>query len=245
MIFHDRFRTAWWLVLLVISSLYLIGRSNELLIGNVNFLDLFVFIPWFALMLVPIFQEMDFLGFKFKQEITTEVKSLRTDVKEQILNLRTDVHNSIDFKQNYNPVINVGAPLSDTELNSIENNLEEIVNRAFLQRGFSKPDESVLSFSSSDDIVYLFRVRYEIETELRRLALTIGLKPGSHLYGFRLIQNLTDVLIPEEISVLMQQVWRICTPAIHGEQPSDTQIKFVKASYDEFMPFLKSIEISV
>lgn len=243
MVFHNRFRTAWWLVLLALSSIYLIGRSSDLIKGNTNIFDIFVFVPWFSLMLVPIFQEMDFLGFRFKQEIKDDIRSINNELKEQILNFRMAVQNSIDFKQTYNPIINVGALPSDAELKTRQENIDDVVERVFAEKGFIKPVDTKLEFSSSDDAIYLFQVRYEIETELRRLALSSNIVPSHRLYGIRLLNALTKVIIPIEISTLINEVWRICTPAIHGEQASETQLQFVRKSYNEFMPFLKSIEI--
>jgi hypothetical protein len=45
------FKIAWWVILLFISSLYLVNRYDGLVSGLANFFDILVAIIWFGLML--------------------------------------------------------------------------------------------------------------------------------------------------------------------------------------------------
>ena len=89
--FPEKFKTGWWLILLTLSSFYLISRFNNLLEGAINVFDVIILIIWIGFMLTPLYDEFDFLGLKFKQEVKQGLMKVNQDIKEQILNLRTDI----------------------------------------------------------------------------------------------------------------------------------------------------------
>jgi len=62
------FKIAWWGVLLVFLSYAVFVRFDAYEAGNVTGMDALVLLVWLALAMVPVFNEMELLGFKFKQE---------------------------------------------------------------------------------------------------------------------------------------------------------------------------------
>ena len=65
--FPNWFKVTWWLILILVSGYILCHRINEIINGNSNQTDTVIFLIFIALMLVPIFPEVDLLGIKLKQ----------------------------------------------------------------------------------------------------------------------------------------------------------------------------------
>lgn len=62
------FKIAWWGMLLVFLSYGVLVRFDAYKAGDVTGMDALVLFVWLALAMVPVFNEMEFFGFKFKQE---------------------------------------------------------------------------------------------------------------------------------------------------------------------------------
>ncbi len=92
------FKILWWLFLLVIVTCFVWQRYDSFVKGFVTVLDVFVFLIWIALLLIPLFKEVKFFGIELKQEID----SLKKEVREQIINLRSEIQTSISFQNRIN-----------------------------------------------------------------------------------------------------------------------------------------------
>jgi hypothetical protein len=77
--------------------------------GSVTVLDVFIFLIWMALLLIPLFKEVKFFGIELKQEMD----SLRKEVKEQIVNLRSEIQTSISLQNRINITQNVLTGVSE------------------------------------------------------------------------------------------------------------------------------------
>ena len=88
------FKILWWLFLLAIVTGFVLARFDSFIKGSVTVLDVFVFLIWIALLLIPLFKEVKFFGIELRQEID----SLRKEVKEQIVNLRSEIQTSINLQ---------------------------------------------------------------------------------------------------------------------------------------------------
>jgi hypothetical protein len=62
-------------------------RYPDLVTGHAAAVDVFFFAIWIALMLVPLFQEVSFLGVKFKRE----VEGLKAFVATQVGDMRNEL----------------------------------------------------------------------------------------------------------------------------------------------------------
>ncbi len=62
------FKIIWWVLLLIAISYAVTVRFESYKSGDVTGLDALVLLIWIALALVPVYQEIHILGFKFKQE---------------------------------------------------------------------------------------------------------------------------------------------------------------------------------
>lgn len=65
-------------------------------------------------MLTPLFQEVSFLGVKFKQE----VEALKSFVATQVNEIRNEVRTAIDVRTTFSPHISFPMPVSDEQLPS-------------------------------------------------------------------------------------------------------------------------------
>jgi hypothetical protein len=54
-------KVVWWICLFLALTAYLVSRHTALVRGDSVPADIFVFLVWMALVLVPIFQEVEFL----------------------------------------------------------------------------------------------------------------------------------------------------------------------------------------
>lgn len=71
------FKISWWIILLLLTGIILFKRYEAITTGKSVPADVFVFLIFVALMLVPIFSEIEFFGLKLKREI----EELKADIK--------------------------------------------------------------------------------------------------------------------------------------------------------------------
>jgi hypothetical protein len=88
------FKILWWIILLVIVTFFLYNRFPDLTKGNATTADIFIFLIWAALCLLPLFEELSFFGITFKKE----VEKLKSDITTQIDTLKADIKNTINLQ---------------------------------------------------------------------------------------------------------------------------------------------------
>ncbi|GAI74731.1 unnamed protein product, partial [marine sediment metagenome] len=96
----------------------------------------------------------------------------------------------------------------------------------------------------SDDARLLFSVRYEIEKELRRIWKEYFEKEEGkpEKSFFQMISSLSELrVIKAEHTVVIRDVYNVCSLAIHGLQVSKNQIKFVREIKPELIKSLKAV----
>src|SRR4051812_4533438 len=109
--FPNWLKIIWWLLLTGFLGYIVYKRLNSVINGSSTGFDIFVFLVFVALMLAPIFSEIELFGIKLKQEI----KELKKDVTEKISDLRNDIR--INQAQTINNTIHgFGPPPPDDKL---------------------------------------------------------------------------------------------------------------------------------
>ncbi|UTB32033.1 MAG: hypothetical protein NKF70_11090 [Methanobacterium sp. ERen5] len=208
----------WWAILtLIILSITI---CKIFTVGLTTSLDLLMVLILFALLLVPIFDEMVFFGFKFKKEID----SLKTDLTSQIINLRSDIQMNV----NQNSIINVGQVPSDQELPKIEKKINNTIENNPAYTEFENETGSLIT-EVSDDIKFLFTIRYLIEKEIREIYQLTSFVEDSRHNSIKILKELKqNEIIPPYLANAIREVITVCNPAIHGEDVSKVQINFVK-----------------
>ena len=81
------FKIAWWVILLILTTTILYKRYDAITSGLSVPADVFIFMIFVALMLVPIFSEFEFFGIKLKKEID----DLKNEVNVKIGDLKNDI----------------------------------------------------------------------------------------------------------------------------------------------------------
>lgn len=88
------FKILWWITLLVIVTVFLYNRYSDLITGDATTADIFIFLIWVALCLLPLFEELSFFGITLKKE----VEKLKSDISTQIDTLKADIKNTINLQ---------------------------------------------------------------------------------------------------------------------------------------------------
>lgn len=234
--FPEEYKLPYWICLLVLFLVVIIYRVFTS--GLTSTLDIIIVFIWIALLLMPLFQEINIFGLKLKREID----NLKTDLSSQITSLRTEVQNSVNIGMNQKQNINIyQSPPPDEDLPEIEEHLKPIIEEYAENSGFQKteefPDQEV-----SEDVKFLFSTRYLIENELRRI-WSYAFDKKTPRSASRILENLTkQEIISLKFAHAIKDVLRVCNPAIHGEEVTDAQIRFVKDLGPEVISVLKQVE---
>jgi hypothetical protein len=95
-------KVLWWALLLA-GLLWFLGRRYPALVsGQGTAFDIVAFLLCLALLLAPIFSEVKLFGLELKQDISR--------LKDELLQLRLDVRNSVDVRTQISPTFQIPAP---------------------------------------------------------------------------------------------------------------------------------------
>jgi hypothetical protein len=234
------FKILWWVVLLLGFGALLTKRYNDLVEGKSFAGDVLVLVVWLALLLLPLFREVSFFGMTFKREL----EELKKDVKAEVASVRAEIRNSVDIRAQISPNIVFPPPPPDSQLPAIEKriqaSLEEML-RNHNTRPASVSEEALVVPSDAD---VLFRARYNIERELRRIweQHTQGTQEGRFVPTLRIAQSLAEwELINGEIARAIREVWQAASPAIHGQSVTQAKVAFVRDVAPRLVVTLKAI----
>jgi hypothetical protein len=238
------FKVAWWALLLVLLTAYLGQRYySDLRFGRSIPVDVVVFLVWFGLLLAPLFNEINFFGLKLKQQI----ESLRRELVEQVQTLKSEIQNTVQV----NPSITIAQAPPDSQLPKIEQEIKRVLDQRLKDYGISEKHETGRPADEwqniSDDLQFLFKVRYSIERELRRCAGTIleehtrGPLGRAPSFGRLLALLLGAEILDDDLARAIRQVYAVCSTAIHGEDVSPTKVKFVRDVAPELLTTLRRL----
>ncbi len=236
----ENFKTLWWGILVIVIGFYLFERFDQLVAGKPSYLDALVFLVWVGVCLAPIFQEMDILGVKLKQQ----VEDLKKDMSHQLSILKTEIKSSIDISsanQNHISVNATPEPAKDSDIPHIQKE----INRILEQKGIVGSASTELP-AVNEISVELFRVRLAFEklvseyTQNDQPSLTNSGRRQVFALG-RVLKELR-MLSPISPDVLggVSEIISICNYGIHGEVPSENQLEFVRSSSANLYKALES-----
>ena len=222
----------WWILLAGFFAYLLSQRYDSIISGAASATDIVIFLILIALLVIPLFQEVSIFGVSFKKEID----NLRRDVKEQFVDLRSEIQNTINI---YPP-----SPSTDSELHDLEKSIKPIFEQTLKEHGISKAVPLQQQVDVPSDTQFLFSVRYAIENELKRIVKWLWAPPEERRY--RTVLQIADILskrgtITHTGVDIIREVFAICSAAIHGEDVSTNSVKFVKDTAPPLLAYLKSI----
>jgi len=239
----------YWFIPVAFLSYLVIKRLPSILSGNLTNMDIIIFIIWVALIVAPLFREVNIFGVGLKNEID----SLRNDFRGEMLNLRSEIQNTINLSQQ----IIVGQPPSDAELQYIEERVKPALKQTLEKMDIKERVLVTKETKVPTDTQFLFAVRYAMENELRRIwnsveteihlltksdLTALGRFPRTVTEGVSGLAEL-EVISPQFLK-LIRDINAICTSAIHGGDVTDVKVKFVREVAPSVIAYLKSIRSS-
>jgi hypothetical protein len=182
-------------------SWLIVIRYPAIASGTSSTSDIVILLLWMALLLAPLFQEVNLFGLQLKRSI----ESLR----EQVQNLMFTVQSQTQSVS----IHNYPVPPSDSEIAESTRSL----------RDDSPPQDAETNL--------LFNLRRNIELELKRIdSSRFGLGWDYRRFSlFQSTQRLLQAgLLPPSLAAVMRDVYAICTAVMHGEEMSTKQLAYAK-----------------
>ncbi len=205
--FPNWFKIIWWVFLLIIISLLLSVRYQDIVAGKPAWFDGMIFIIWVALLLAPLFREIRLPGLSLKQEIA----AMRDDISKQIAHMKAEISSSI--RANISPQFNIGVENPESRLpeelkdSKDEKDQKEVHNSgdvAFQKPVVYIPRQIILKDSVEWNRDYYF-LRYSVNAGKYSANLTDGNRntyayPGSWFFDF--VIDLTEPYVINSIDLI-------------------------------------------
>lgn len=247
------YKFIWYVVLLLVSSIYIYKIHTRLNIFLIN-RDWIMFIIWIFIFLYPFINEFEILGFKLKlkvKDIENAVSNNERDInsiKNQINNINTNTNSNNIY--NYYPN---ASPSTDKELDEIKNMITENEDIEFKFTDGPSEDyinDTYFEDTSFNDIEYrnlnLFKARFTIEKILKEKYWYIrGLQPedtvnNKNIPIYKIIKVLLDEdMINKDILPILNEIIIICNAGVHDFEVTDKQFKFVQEMFPLLINELK------
>jgi len=222
-------RKGWYALLLALSTIYVFMNIKN--INNLSQLtaEKLIFYIWLILLLLPLFSEMEFMGFKLKKEM----ENVKKEVNEDIFQLRMQML-EFNVSNNLSAVVNFNAlPASVEKLNNHANKIGILnISKKDQTHIKSYPDIPVPEQSE-----FLFRVHISIETLLKTLCKNTYYRGNYSVYD--MLSHLASAkYIDSDTAVLISEIMKIALPGMHGDIPDDDYISFIAKVYPHIQSLL-------
>ena len=226
---------AWYIVLLTISTVYLV--SNRFAIEKLDDASLIstVFIIWVILLVLPLFSELEFLGVKVKKEVKKAVEKSNEEVKASLDNLQQIV-SQIQVSNSVAPQFTINSGSLPTE-EKIDKLTEEL--HLFNEQNKNKQAEQQDKVTIPVQNLELFKMRYGIEVRLKEALELIGYnsKNRTSLMQGTYYLNQQGVLDPTSTDLVIQML-RIANRGVHGEIIGQKYMDFASEAYPQIIDAL-------
>lgn len=247
------FRAAWWVAILILVGYLTYTRWAQLTVDKPSVFDTGLLALLAILVLLPFVSEVSALGFTVKKQIDEAKKELKQDVKEEVQTIRSELLAlGISNRLTSNVILQGGLnPPPDDALNDVKKQIEEVLRQFQAQSGISKPPHS--EGDVSQNIIFAFKQRLLIEKELRRIwetrigdvpSITSAANTDRSRYPTvsRIVEDLVRCeLINPNLGRSLKEIYAVASAAIHGEEPSQDKIDFLRAIAPEVINTLSVI----
>jgi hypothetical protein len=237
------FKIIWWIVLIGLTGTILFKRFDAISSGQSVPADVFIFLIFVALMLVPIFSEIEFFGIKFKKEI----EDLKQDISIKLGDIKNEIRNN-QTQTVHQTVQTFGPPPPDNKLPELQNEIERILSAKLKEHGVSADIKIAGRIDVPKDNLLMFQARYNIEKQLRRIweqRFESGeIDPRfKHQPVTRIIQDLAKFeIIDNNFYGILREILSICNYAIHGEEVTENQVSFVTKNAKQILDYLSQVK---
>lgn len=231
-------RNLWYLLLLIMSTLYvLVHWSSIYQLKELNAINL-IFILWIILLLLPLFSEMEFFGIKLKKELEKtkdELKGNINDLHTQITDLKLSNlnANTINFGSNFLPTEQELKELFEDFIKKSSTSTEQVTDPSPSAKDKVKIDDKYnLGLEVSEESTYLFKVRLILEKTLADLCEKMGYE-GNRSISEMIRYLVRGELINSNTADLIFQINKIVNRGVHGEIVSNEYINFINKVFPE------------
>lgn len=169
-----------------------------------------------------------------------EIREAKNELKEHLLELKSDIRNSVDVRSNVNVY---PYPPPDAALPNIEQQVRSALQRELQNRPAAAPAVEPKA-DVPEHATYLFSVRFGIERELRRLwQQRFPPSPTNRpVPTFQLVRDLVEAqLVSPELARAIRDVLAVCSPGIHAEEVSAAKVNFVRDVARDLIATLKTL----
>ena len=236
-------KKAWWIVLVLAGVLYLYSKRETILHGTTTGIDILVILAWIALLLSPLFSELDIFGFKIRREL----QDIKHDLNSQILDLRSEIHNQLSLNATISPSFHFHSPTQpapDYELERADPYLKKLLYDTLKSYGVADRGGGEDISTTPDNSKYLFGIRYNLEKRLRKIweqssLFEAGSKPvpiSPMLTGLVKAQ-----ILDPDLAYMIREVYTICSAAIHDVEVSEEQARFVRSNSPSLFVYLDAL----
>jgi hypothetical protein len=109
--------------------------------------------------------------------------------------------------------------------------MKNVLDQVLAERGVKLSDVSKTELHVSNDVAYLFNVRYQIEHEVRRIwdrrmEADMFTRPRSVAQMVSILES--EGFIDSRVADVIRQAYSVASPAIHGEPVTAPKMAFVK-----------------
>jgi len=223
-----RWKVAWFLVVLGLLTYLVISKWNAYLEGSSNPFEIMIFFIWIAILLAPLFRQVSFFGVSLKNEIDS--------LKGEIVKLKNEIYST----QN---VYVYPPPSPESKLPEIR----KVAKAALKKEAGEESAEShpTLETVVSEDVSYLFAVRYNLESELKRITDLYWLSQDKEFYPKTVTQKLEFLVhmkvIHRNLAFILKEMFAWCSAAIHGEEVSENIKNWIRQDAPGIVEALKAI----
>lgn len=235
------FKILWWILLIGLTGIILFNRFDEIISGQSVLFDIFIFLIFVALMLVPIFSEIDFFGIKLKKEI----EDLKQDIRIKLGDIKNEIRSS-QTQTVHQTVQTFGPPPPDNKLPELQYEIERILSAKLKEHGITPDIKIARRIDVPQGNLLMFQVRFNIEKQLRRIwvqRFDSGNFDPRHQPLTRIIQDLAKFeIIDNNFFVILREIISICNYAIHGEKVTENQVSFVTKNAKQILDYLSQVK---
>jgi hypothetical protein len=237
------FKITWWVIILLMTGIILSLRVPAILSGQSVPADIFVFFIFVALMLVPIFSEIELFGIKLKKEI----EEIKRDINIKLGEIKNEIRN------NQNQTVSqtfqtYGPPPPDNKLPELQAEIERILNSKFKDHNITPNIIIAGRIDVPDENLLMFKIRYNIEKQLVRIweQRFDGNEYDNrlrHQSVARIIQDLSKFeIIDGNFYGILKEILSICNYAIHGDEVTENQVAFVSKNAKLILDYLYQVK---
>lgn len=237
------FKILWWIVLVGLTGTILYRRFDNIISGQSVPFDIFNFLIFTALMLAPIFSQIEFWGIKFKKEF----EDLKQDISIKLGNIKNEIRNN-QTQTVYQTVQTFGPPPPDSKIPELQEEIERILNAKLKKHDVASDIKIAGCINVPQENLLMFEVRFNVEKQLRRIWEQ---RFNSHDFDprlryqpvVRIIQDLVKFeIINNNFYGILREILSICNYAIHGEEVTENQVSFVTKNAKQILDYLSQVK---